>query len=141
MLQSVADDKIFHLHNNVIAANLIENLLRYLYMRGFVFDDHARLEGLGVEHCVATARHAVEGELHLVRHKGGRIAFVIDKVVDESLTDPLFRRKCHKLVAQRVMDLQTPFCVFGLGCELWQIECVHVKIGVCIFYIRLRECS
>ena len=44
MLKTVADDEIFYLHDYVVAAYLVEDLLRDVDVRGFVLDNHSWTE-------------------------------------------------------------------------------------------------
>ena len=48
MLKAVADDEIFYLHDYVVAAYLVEDLLRDVDVRSLVLDNHSRTELLSI---------------------------------------------------------------------------------------------
>lgn len=48
MLKTVADDEIFYFHDYVVAAYLVEDLLRDVDVRGFVLDNHSWTELLSI---------------------------------------------------------------------------------------------
>ena len=48
MLKTIADDEIFYLHDYVVAAYLVEDLLRDVDVWGFVLDNHSRTEVLRI---------------------------------------------------------------------------------------------
>lgn len=48
MLKTVADDEIFYFHDYVVAAYLVEDLLRDVDVRGFVLDNHSWTEVLRI---------------------------------------------------------------------------------------------
>ena len=48
MLKTVTDDEIFYLHDYVVAAYLVEDLLRDVDVWGFVLDNHSRTELLRI---------------------------------------------------------------------------------------------
>ena len=48
MLKTVTDDEIFYLHDYVVAAYLVEDLLRDVDVRSLVLDNHSRAELLSI---------------------------------------------------------------------------------------------
>ena len=48
MLKAVADDEIFYLHDYVVAAYLVEDLLRDVDVRRLVLDNHSWTEMLRI---------------------------------------------------------------------------------------------
>ena len=116
VLESVADDEVINLHHDVVAANLVENLLRDIDVGSFVFDNHARLKLLIVKNGVASARHTIEKELHFVGHERRWVTHVLREEVGEVLPDPFLWSESHKLVAQRVEYLCSSFSVSCLRC-------------------------
>ncbi len=68
MLLSVAYNKALYTKHHIVPDNLVENCLRYSYMRSFIFDNCRRLAEMIHYYRVASASGAVKGYGYLVSH-------------------------------------------------------------------------
>ena len=100
--QTVADNQIIDAKYKVVTTDLVEDLLRDFHRGSFVFHDDARRKAAVIDHRIATARHPVQLQLHLVCHQGRRIVLLVRKKVDEVLTYPFFGSQSDVTPANKV---------------------------------------
>lgn len=108
MGEAVADDEIIHVHHDVVAGDLVEYFLRQRNVRRLVFHDDAGTQTCVVEHTVAAAAHAVEGDGHLVSHQCGGIALFCYQIMDEVLAHPFLRCQRHVFSSQYIKHHDPP---------------------------------
>ena len=121
MGDAIGDNQIIDLENYVVAGDLIENLLRNIYIGGLVLDYHAGRKRRGIKHGVATARCGVELYADFVGKKSGRIAAVSDEVVDKMLAYPFFGSKGYVFLPQNIKHLFLAADVGNFKRRGWQV--------------------
>lgn len=89
MFQSIGDNEIIDPQNNIIAHYLVKNLLVDSYIGSFILNYCQWLQVVVIHHGIASTRHVVELYHRLVFHKREGVAFVMDKIIEEALSDPL----------------------------------------------------
>lgn len=102
VLESVGDDKVGDMHDNVIARNLVERVLAELDGRSLIFHYHAWPGVEVVEYGVATSGCAVQGEGNLILQLSLRIPLVLNKVMHEMLAHPFLGCEADVAAAQGV---------------------------------------
>lgn len=105
VLQPIAHYEPFYLHFNIVSANLLEHLLRNLYVWRLVLDDHQWLCVATVYHSIATLLGCTQCDGNFVSDALCRIAFVPNKEMDELLAHPFFGCEHHKPAPQDIENL------------------------------------
>ena len=105
VLQAVAYDKVINLQRKVVACYLCKDILRYLYACGFVLYYNPRLQQFVVDNSVAAAFCSVECYRNFVAHQCLRVTLVVQKVMHEVLSHPLFGCECDVAFTQDVENL------------------------------------
>ncbi len=90
VVEAVGDDEVVHTKDEVVAGDLLKDVLRDGDVRGFILDNHARCAGAVVEYAVATFGSTVEGERDLVGKESLGIAEVVEEEMHEMLAHPFF---------------------------------------------------
>ena len=126
-LEPVADNEIVDVEQEIVNRNLVENLLREGYRRGFILDDHQRPETGVVQHAVGSHRLVANAELHLVGKQRRRVALMVGKERDEMLAHPLLRSKSHKLPAQNIENLVAAAVLTDAYIIRWEIETLNFE--------------
>ncbi len=101
--KAVAYDEPLHAHHQVIAAYLLENALRYRHRRGLVLNYGKRTGIPVVDHGVAPAARAVEGEAYLVGHEPFGIAAPLDEKIDKPLPHAFLGRERDMFLPEPVV--------------------------------------
>lgn len=105
VFHSVADDEVVDVEQQVVCRDLGEDVGRDGDVGSLVFHNHPRPHLSAVEHGVGAQMLAADGELHLVGKQRGRVAKVVDEVVDEVLAHPFLWREGNVAAAKRVENL------------------------------------
>lgn len=118
---TVGNDEIVHAKNDVITCNLVEYVLCDLNIRGLVFYYHTRRKGRRIQNGVATLGCGVQRYAHFVGKQSGRIAKMIDKVMDKMLTYPFFGRQSDIFFPQHVEYIFFTTAVGYFESSGWQV--------------------
>ena len=129
VFQTVAHDEVFDFEHHVVAAYLVEYFLGDVHIGTFVFDDHQRLQTfLTIDHCVATATHAVERHSHFVGHERRGVALLLDEEMHKMLTHPLLWGEGDELAAKHILYLHHPVHFLDVCLERRQIQWLHLGV-------------
>ena len=95
VLNTVANYQIINVEQRVVDGYLVEYVGCDGNARSLVFHNHSGAHVAAEEHGVGSQMLFADGQLHLVGKQWGRVAQVVDQVVDKMLPHPLFGSECN----------------------------------------------
>ncbi len=126
MGEPVGDKQVVDLQYPVVTHNLIEGLLRNLYVWSLVFGDTQRVPVAVVDHRIASTVAFVERKRYFISHQSPGESLLIHEIGHEMLPHPLFGRKRHVTPSQVVEDKEFIFLPFQFARIWWQIQFNHL---------------
>ena len=105
VLNTVANYQIINVEQRVVDGYLVEYVGCDGNARSLVFHNHPGAHVAAEEHGVGSQMLFADGQLHLVGKQWGRVAQVVDQVVDKMLPHPLFGSECNIAPPKNVENL------------------------------------
>ena len=102
MLHSIANDEVGYTHGYVVPAYLVKYPLSDIDGGCLVFNNHDRFCVFAIKNRVASLLQKSNFQGNFVAEQCCRVAFIINKVVNEMLAYPLLGRECYETLAQNV---------------------------------------